>query len=91
MDDITRADFARQILDNPLFREAFNALETDLARQRQAVKITDTELHTRLIVCEQVLSRFRDVLTRAIQDGDVAKLRMDLENKKNAFQRVFAR
>lgn len=91
MDDITRADFARQILDNPLFREAFGALETDLARQRQAVKITDTELHTRLIVCEQVLSRFRDVLTRAIQDGDVARLRMELDNKKNAFQRVFAR
>jgi len=91
MDDITRADFARQILDNPLFKEAFAALDADLARQRQAVKITDTELHTKLIVCEQVLSRFRDVLTRAIQDGDVAQMRIELENKKNAFKRVFQR
>ena len=91
MDDITRADFARQILDNPLFKEAFAALDADLARQRQAVKITDTQLHTKLIVCEQVLSRFRDVLTRAIQDGDVAQMRIELENKKNAFKRVFQR
>lgn len=91
MDDIQRADYARQILDNPLFKDAFGAIESDLARQRQVVKLTDTELHTRLIVCEQLLARFREVLTRAIEDGHIAQVKIDLENKKNAFRRVFQR
>lgn len=76
MDELQRADFARQILDNPLFVEAFAALQNDLERQRQAVKLTDTDAHTKLIMAEQVMAQFRRVLTRAIEDGEVAEFRL---------------
>lgn len=76
MDELQRADFARQILDNPLFVEAFAALQNDLERQRQDVKLTDTDAHTKLIMAEQVMAQFRRVLTRAIEDGEVAEFRL---------------
>jgi hypothetical protein len=89
MDDVRRADFARQVLDNPLYAEAWQALSDDLARQRIAVKLTDTDAHTRLIIAEQVLGRLRDVFTRSIQDGDIAQIQ--LARERNPLQRVFRR
>lgn len=89
MDDMQRADFARQILDNPLFAESFAALQADLERQRQAVKLTDTEAHTKLIMAEQVMTQFRGVLIRAIQDGEIAEFR--LKQTRTPLERVFRR
>lgn len=89
MDDVQRADYARQILDNPLYGDAFKALEDDLARQRQAVRLSDSESHTRLIIAEQIMAQFKGILTRAIQDGEVAKF--NIEREKTPLQRVFRR
>lgn len=89
MDELQRADFARQILDNPLFAEAFGALQTDLERQRQAVKLTDTDAHTKLIMAEQVMAQFRRVLTRATEDGEVAEFR--LKQQRSGIASVFRR
>lgn len=89
MDELQRADFARQILDNPLFVDAFSALQGDLEKQRQAVKLTDTDAHTKLIMAEQVMAQFRRVLTRAIEDGEVAEFR--LKQSRAGIASVFRR
>jgi len=89
MDDTQRADYARQVLDNPLYAEAWQALGDDLARQRVTVKLSDTETHTRLIIAEQIMAQLRGVFTRAIQDGEIAKI--DLARQKTTLERVFRR
>jgi hypothetical protein len=89
MDDIQRADYARQVLDNPLYAEAWQALGDDLTRQRVTVKLSDTETHTRLIIAEQIMAQLRGVFTRAIQDGEIAKI--DLARRKTTLERVFRR
>ncbi|HEX7370476.1 MAG TPA: hypothetical protein VF284_09400 [Rhodanobacteraceae bacterium] len=89
MDDIQRSDFARQILDNPVFVEAFDAMAHDLQQQRAAVKLTDVDAHTKLIMAEQVMLKFKAILTRAVQDGDVAQ--WELAHKRTPIQRVFRR
>jgi hypothetical protein len=85
---IRRADFARQVTDNPVFREALDALDESLRRQRLAVKPTDTEGHTKLILAEQVLGQFRGYLKRAIDDGQIAQMELV---RKPLLDRVFAR
>lgn len=91
MDDIQRAESARQILDNPLFAEALAALDADLARQRQSASITDSALHARLIIAEQVRGKFEAYLRRVLQDGEIAQRRIDLEEKQRGLTRIFRR
>ena len=45
-----RADQAQFILEHPLVREALGAMRESLAAQRQIVKLSDTDGHTRLII-----------------------------------------
>lgn len=89
MDDLKRADYARQVLDNPLFTEAMDALAHDLTAQRALVKLTDVDAHTKLIMAEQCMLKFRAILERAIADGEVAKWR-DAQHR-TPLQRVFRR
>lgn len=85
---IRRADFARQVTDNPVFREALDALDESLRRQRLAVKPTDTEGHTKLILAEQILGQFRAYLKRAIDDGQVAQMQLTTPSLR---ERIFSR
>jgi hypothetical protein len=85
---VRRADFARQIIDNPVFNEALDALDASLCRQRLAVKPTDTDGHTKLILAEQILGQFRTYLKRTIADGEVAQMELI---RKPLLDRVFAR
>ena len=89
MDELQRADFARQILDNPVYQEVVGKLEADLQAQRLGVKLTDVDAHTKLIMCEQVLARFKGYFTQAVQDGEFRKL--DLESRKSPIASVFRR
>lgn len=83
-----RADQARQITDNPLMREALEALHESLRRQRLAVKPTDTDGHTKLILAEQVLGQFEQYLQRVIRDGESAQMQLIQPSLR---ERIFAR
>ena len=68
-----RGEQAAYILEHPLVREALNAMRDSLAQQRQVVKLSDTEGHTRLIIAEQVAIQFESYLKAMIQTGRAAK------------------
>lgn len=89
MDDVERSDYARQILDNPLFVDAFAQLRADLARQRLAVDLKDIDAQRTLILSERVTEQFHAILTRAVQAGEIAQF--ELAHKKSPLQRVFRR
>lgn len=87
-DLVRRADLARQVLDNELYKDAIAALDASLRRQRLAVKASDADGHLRLIIAEQLLDKLKLYLQRAIEDGKQEQ--MQLVNPP-LLQRVFAR
>lgn len=69
---IRRANEAQALLNNPLLKEAFDGVRDGLQRQREAVKLRDTEMHTLLILAEQNLSNLERYLRGLIEAGKMA-------------------
>ena len=82
-----RADEARFLLAHPLIVAAFDKARASLARQRMGASTTDRELHSRLIVAEQVLNTVENYLREQVATGALAELRV----KPTPLQRVLRR
>lgn len=65
---------ARRILESPVFIEAVNALDRELRMARERVPVKDTDMHTRLILAEQVQAKVLDYLRGLMLAGDAAEL-----------------
>lgn len=76
MDEIRRAAEARMILDHELVREALASLREGIESQRLRAPVKDTDLHTRLIMLEQVAHGFEAWFRRAIESGEMAEVRL---------------
>lgn len=74
--EIARAEEARQVLDAPIFKEICTAIEEGLARQRNDVPLTETLMHTRLILTEQVWNQVKQYLEMVKQTGQMARLQL---------------
>jgi hypothetical protein len=72
-EELIRAGHAREVLESPIFLEACQRIEDALRDQRRAVPVRDTEMHTRLILTEQLWSHVRDYLDQAVQSGKLAE------------------
>ena len=87
-DDIARrADQARQILDNPLFGDTFDAIREDLRKQRMSVLASDKDGQMHLIVTEQILNSFETYLRRVIKEGEFAQAQQASKPKEVVFAR----
>jgi|SRR6185437_2688712 len=75
-DERRRGQEAELLLKHPLLLEAKAAFFDDLATQRQGVPIRDTELHTRLVLAEQVAARVFQYLEAVMQQGAAATLQL---------------
>lgn len=82
-----RADEARFLLAHPLIIAAFDKARSSLARQRMTASPTDRELHSRLIVAEQVLNTVENYLREQVETGALQELRV----KPTTLQRVLRR
>lgn len=71
-----RGDLAKVVLDNPLFIEACNQLDAELRLLRERVPMSDTDMHTRVILAEQVQAKVLDHLRAVLMSGDAAKLQL---------------
>lgn len=74
------------VIEHPLVREAFDAFRENLAAQRRRAPVKDGELHTRLIMLEQVANAFESWFKTAIETGKMAEIKMR-EPKLRIFQR----
>jgi hypothetical protein len=84
--EIARAGEAEQILHSKMFQEAKAFIESSLANQRLSVPIKDTEMHTRLIIAEQVWGKFLGFFAEVAESGKLA--RIQLTNDRNMKERV---
>ena len=76
-EEIRRAGEARQVLDAPMFVAARKDIEAQLAQLRRTVPIRETEMHTRLILMEQLWSNLLGYFEQIAQTGKMAELQIE--------------
>jgi hypothetical protein len=82
--EIQRAGEARQLLNSPMFIAARDHLRAQLAESRRLVPMTATDMHTRLILAEQVMGYFFDYFEQIAQTGQLAQMRLEQEEKRRS-------
>lgn len=77
-----RGNQAQQVIESPLYREAWQKLEETLQQLRMKVPIADQTAHTRLILMEQLAGQLREFLEQTMQTGKLATLQMQTEQSR---------
>lgn len=71
-----RGEEARQLLNNKLFKEAFDAAHESVLNQMEEVSLRDVEMHTRLIVAKKTIRSVRSYIERIVQTGELAEMQL---------------
>ena len=83
-EELRRAGEARQVLDAPIFQAARQDIEAQLAQLRRTVPIRETEMHTRLILMEQLWSNLLGYFEQIAQTGKMAEIQMEERRKQQS-------
>lgn len=87
-----RATAARQLLEAPLFVEAWAAVEKHLNMQALACDSDNAQKALRIVISQQLLAAVKREITRVVQDGQMAEIQLDeLEKKRGIMQRLMVR
>lgn len=82
--EMHRAGEARQMLNSVLWQEARADLEGKLATLRRTVPISSTEMHTRLILMEQLKEQFFGYFEQLAQTGRLAEIQLEQERQRRS-------
>lgn len=86
-----RAGEARQMLSSQLWLDAKADLESKLAQLRRTVPISSTEMHTRLILMEQIKEQFFGYFEQIAQTGLFAeKILQDEQRRRSLLEQGIA-
>jgi hypothetical protein len=70
-----KAEQAKQVLTNPVFRHVFNDIRENLVVQLESIPLGDTETQHEITLMLQLLKRVQTTLERYQQSGTVEKHR----------------
>lgn len=89
---IARAGEAQQLLDSRLFQEAKDDIDSTLADLRRTVPISATDMHTRIILMDQLWGKLQDYFVRIAQSGKMASLEIaeQEQRRKSIMDRVLS-
>jgi len=73
-EELRRAGEARQMIEQRIFQEARKSIESQLEQARRSVPIRDVDMHTRLILMEQLWHNFVGYFEQIAQTGKLAEL-----------------
>lgn len=76
-EELQRAHEAQQVLGSSVFQEACTRIDEGLTAQRRAVPLTATEMHTALILTEQLWGNVRNWIEQVAQTGKFAQIELD--------------
>lgn len=82
--EVQRAGEAVQILKSPLFVAAREHLVKQMAEARRAVPMTESLMHTRLILAEQLMGYFFDYFEQIAQTGRLAEMKLEEERQRRS-------
>ncbi len=80
-----RAGRARELLDNPMFKEASQRIQDGIASQRRKVPMRETDMHTRLILTEQLWLNLLDYLQETVDTGKFAQFEVERRKRVGIF------
>ena len=76
--ELSRAKEAETVLSTPVFKEACNRIDAELRMMREGVHMKDTDMHTRIILAEQMWAKLLDHLKAVMLSGDYAREQLRL-------------
>ncbi len=80
-----RATDARQLLENPLFVEASEAVNKQLQMAALTCEPDNATKAQRIIITQQLLAAVKREISRVVEDGKIAEIQLsELENKKKS-------
>lgn len=83
-EEIRRGNEARMVLGHALFQEAWDQAAKSLENQRRKAPVKDTELHTKLILTEQLLYILKGFFEQTIQTGKMAEIQVEEEKRRKS-------
>lgn len=83
-EEMRRAGSARQVIDSEIFQEARRNLESQLGNLRRTVPLRDTDMHTRLILMEQLSVQFFEFFDMLAQTGRMAEMHLAQERERQS-------
>jgi len=82
--ELARAGEARQMMNSQLWQDAKADLEGKLATLRRTVPISSTEMHTRLILMEQLKEQFFGYFEQLAQTGRMVEFQLDEQRRRQS-------
>lgn len=86
-----RAEDARHLLDNKLFKEAFAAVGAYLEQRALGCDPDNKEMAQRIVLSKQILAGVKREIERVISDGDVEAIRIAEVERRKGVLSVFKR
>jgi hypothetical protein len=83
-DPIVRANDAKHILNSTLWQEVKTDIEGKLQYLRRSVPITSTDMHTRIILMEQLWGFMLDYFEKIAQTGKIEALKLEEEARRKS-------
>ena len=78
-----RATDAKQLLENKLFVEAFDAVQNHLNMAALTCDPDNAEKARRIVISQQLLAAVKREITRVVNDGEMAQVQIaELEQKR---------
>lgn len=84
-DDKTRGRDAEFILNHPVFKDAWMAAEMSLKAQRIRCAMKDAEMHTRLVMADQILESVKKYIENIVTTGKLAELQLERKRPLHKF------
>lgn len=88
--DQFRAEDAKQLLENKMLKDAFDAVSGYIDQQALACEADNKDRAQRIVISKQLLAGIRREIYRHIESGQVASIRIAGLEKKKPFS-VFRR
>jgi len=80
---MSRADDAEQIINNPVFREAFDSVRDTIIQQLRTELLTEEQTIIKLTAALQAVDWVEDAIKGAIIDGQVAAFNSEMRKAIN--------
>lgn len=88
-EELIRGGDAARLLDSPLWKEMREKIEGTLADGRRTVPLREVEMHTRLIITEQLWAKMLEFFQEIADTGRMAELQ--IQQQRSLQQRIFRR
>lgn len=85
-----RAEDAKAVLDNPIFKSAFSAVADYVEAKALACDPDNKEMAQRVILSKQILAAIKREIQRVIDNGAIAEIRI-AELEKRRLPKLFRR